>query len=154
MFDGEHLACPAETGGNFVVDEEDAVVIAEPAQAAQVFRRVDTHARRALQDRFDDEGGRFFAVSGEGLLGADETFTVARFPRPSIGTAVAVEAIEMDIVHHHGLVDAGVEVHAADGQGADGLAVIRLGQAHEALPFGMTGLVLVLESHLQSTFDG
>ena len=150
---GEHVARPAEAGSDFIVDEQDAVLVTELAQAAQVFWRVDAHTRRALQDRFDDEGCRFFAVSGEGLFSADETFAVTRIPRLAIGTAVAVEAVEMDVIHHHGLVNAGIEVHTADGQGADGLAVIRFRQAHETLPFRVARLILILKGHLQGTFD-
>ena len=153
MFNGEHLARPAEAGSDFIVDEQDAVLVTELAQAAQVFWRVDAHTRRALQNRFDDEGCRFFAVSGEGLFSADETFAVTRIPRLAIGTAVAVEAVEMDVIHHHGLVNAGIEVHTADGQGADGLAVIRFRQAHETLPFRVARLILILKGHLQGTFD-
>ena len=41
-----------------------------------------------------------------------------------------------------------------DGQGADRFAVIRFGQAHEALPFRVPFLILVLESHFQGAFDG
>ena len=137
MFDGEHLACPAEAGSDFIVDEQDAILVTEMAQAAQVFRRVDAHTRCALQDRFDDESSRFLSISDKGLFSADETFTITGISRLAIRTAVAVEAIEMDVVHHHGLVDAGIEVHTADRQGADGFAVIRFGQAHETLPFGM-----------------
>lgn len=137
VFDGEHLACPAEAGSDFIVDEQDAILVTEMAQAAQVFRRVDAHTRCALQDRFDDESSRFLSISGKGLFSADETFTITGISRLAIRTAVAVEAIEMDVVHHHGLVDAGIEVHTADRQGADGFAVIRFGQAHETLPFGM-----------------
>ena len=58
----------------------------------------------------------------------------------------------MDIVHEHGVEYFGIEVHGAHGQGADGFAVIGFGQAHETGPFGMTGLVLVLEGHFQSRF--
>ena len=60
----------------------------------------------------------------------------------------------MDGVHHHRLVQFRVEVDTADGQRADSLAVIALGQAHEFFALGMTGLIMVLESELQRDFDG
>ena len=154
MFDGEHLSGPAEAGGDFIVDEQDAVFIAEPAQTAQVFCRIDAHTRCTLQNRFDDEGRCFLPVGCKGFFGADEAFAVTGFPRPAVGTAVAIETVEVDILHHHRLVDAGVEVHTADGEGADCFTVVRFGQAHEALPLRLARLVLILEGHLQGTFDG
>ena len=71
----------------------------------------------------------------------------------AIRAAVAVRRLHMDVVHHHGLVHLRKEIHAADGQRADGLAMIALRQAHEALLLGLARLVVELEAHLERGFD-
>ena len=152
MFDGKEGAGPAKACGDFIVDEKDAVFIAEFAQFPEVFSRIDTHACRPLQDRLHDAGHRFFSVFLKGFLGTFKALHAAGFTGLAVGTAVAVQTFEMDIVHEHGVEYFGIEVHGAHGQGADGFAVIGFGQAHETGPFGMTGLVLVLEGHFQSRF--
>ena len=56
---------------------------------------------------------------------------------------------DMDRFHQHRAVELCVEIHTADGEGADGLAMIPFGQAHEFLAFWRAGLNMVLESHFQ-----
>lgn len=154
VFDGKEFPGTAESGGNFVVDEENAVFVAEGAEFPQIFRRVDAHACRTLENGFDDDGGGDFPVFFKGFLGAFKAFGAAGFPGFAVGTAVAVEALEVDVVHQHGVEDFGVHVHGAYGEGADGFAVVGFGEAHEAGSFGMAGLVVVLEGHFQSGFHG
>ena len=152
MFDGKEGAGPAKAGGDFIVDEKDAVFIAELAEFPEVFSRIDTHACSALQDRLHNAGHRFFSVFLKGFLGTFKALYAAGFTGLAVGTAVAVQPFEMDIVHEHGVEYFGIKVHGAHRQGADGFAVIGFGQAHETGPFGMTGLILVLEGHFQSRF--
>lgn len=60
----------------------------------------------------------------------------------------------MDIIHEHGVENLCIEIHGTYGQGADGFPMVGLRQAHEPGPFGMSRLVLILESHLQCRFHG
>ena len=152
VFNGKEGACASEACSDFIVDEEDAVFIAEFPELPEVFRRIDTHAGSALEDRLHNAGHRFFSVFLEGFFGAFKAFHMAGFPGLAVGTAVAVQAFEMDVVHEHGVEYLGVKIHGAHGQGADGFTVIGFGEAHEAGPFRMAGLVLVLEGHFQGRF--
>lgn len=64
-------------------------------------------------------------------------------------TAVAVRGLYMDIIHHHGLIEPCKLIHAPYGKGPDGLAVIPIGKAHEAGPFTVACLELILEGNLE-----
>ena len=73
---------------------------------------------------------------------------------PAAGTAVAVRRLNALHVHQHRLVYLRVEVEAADGERAYRLAMVAVREADEFRLLGMSRLVLVLEGHLERTFDG
>ena len=52
---GEHRARAAEAGRDLVADEEDAELVAQLADGAQVAVGVDVDAGRALHERLDDD---------------------------------------------------------------------------------------------------
>lgn len=90
MLDGKQFSRASEAGGDLVINHEDAVLVAELPQLPQVFRRIDAHARRALQDRLHDDRRRFLSELFEGRLGTLEAFARAGVARLVIGTAEAV----------------------------------------------------------------
>ena len=51
-------------------------------------------------------------------------------------------------------VNAAIQIASADGQGADGFAVIGFGDGNEAGFLGMSGLLPELKTHLQRRFHG
>jgi hypothetical protein len=57
VFDGEHFAGSAETGGHFVADEQDVVFSGEAADFGEVATGMDDHAGGALNDGFDADSG-------------------------------------------------------------------------------------------------
>ena len=63
---GEGMAEPAEAGDDFVEDQQDAVLVADRAQALQIALGRRQHAGRA-RHRLDDHGG-----DGRGIVQRDE----------------------------------------------------------------------------------
>ena len=55
VLDGEHLAGARDAALHLVGDQDDAVLVAEPAQSAQELERRHVEAALAL-DRLDDDG--------------------------------------------------------------------------------------------------
>ena len=152
MVAGEHFACSAEAGSNFVGNQKYAVFITELTQLLQVERRIDTHACAALNDRLNDDSSCFFGILSKCFFCKFEAFALAVLTVFSKRAAVAVRCFYMNVVHHHGLVHLCEQVHAAYGKSADGFAVIAFAEAHEALFFRMTGLQLILEGNFQCDF--
>ena len=152
MVKGEHLPRAAETGGDLVGDEKDAIAVAERAQFFQVQRRVYPHAGAALKKRLDDHRAALARVAGEGFLRGGEAFAAAAIALQAIFAAVAVGRLDAHGIHQHRPVYLCVEVHRSDGKGADRLPVVTVCEAEEARPFGMAALVLILEAHLERAF--
>ena len=154
MVAGEHFACSAEAGSNFVGNQEYAVFITELTQLLQVERRIDTHACAALYDRLNDNGSSFFGVFGKFFLSKFEAFALAVLAVFGERATVAIRCLYMDVVHHHGFIHLCEQVHAAYGKSADSFTVIAFAETHEALFFRVTGLQLILESDFQCDFYG
>ena len=90
MVKRKHLPGSAESGRDFVGDQEDAVPVAERAQLRQELRRIDAHAGAALQQRFDDDRGGLVRMFREGGFRSGEAFCFAAFASFPIAAAVAV----------------------------------------------------------------
>ena len=105
-----------------------------------------------MDDRLNDDGSGFLSVLSKFFFSKLEAFALAVLAVLGKRAAVAVRSLYVDIVHHHGLVHLCEEVHAANGQSADGFAMVAFAEAHEALLFGMTGLQLILERDFQRDF--
>ena len=59
---GEHPPGAAKARGDFVEDQQDAVGVAQGAQAGQIGGVIEAHPARALNHGFEDEGGDPLAV--------------------------------------------------------------------------------------------
>ena len=59
MLAGEHLAGAAESGGDFIGDQEDVVLGAQLTNSLQIARRGGQHACCCLHERLDNEAGQF-----------------------------------------------------------------------------------------------
>ena len=58
MFAGEQGAGAAEAGGDFIEDQQHPMLIAHPAQAAEILGMVEPHPAGPLDDRLDDHRGQ------------------------------------------------------------------------------------------------
>ncbi len=86
------------------------------------------------------------------LLHVLETLGGAAVALFAVGTAEAVGTLDLEALQQDRPVDGAVEVAAAHRQGADGLAVIGLGDGDEAGLLADADLLPVLEAHLQGDF--
>ena len=139
---------------DLIGDEEDIVRVAEGAQLSEIFLGVDAHPRAPLQERLDDHGRRLVPMRGKGTLRVLKARTGTGVARLTIGTAVAVGRLDMDIVHHHRLIHLGKEIHAPHGECADRLAMIPLGETHKPRLSRASRLLTVLERHLERRLHG
>ena len=103
--------------------------VAKGAKFLQIKLRIDSHACAALQKRLDDHRRTFLRMGAERLLRMAETFARARLARLGERTSVAVGRFDVDVVHHHRLVHLGEEIHRADGERTDRLAMVAFGKA-------------------------
>ena len=108
MFYGKELPCTAKSGGNFIINHKYTVSVTEFSELLQVERRIYTHPCSPLQDRLHNHRHSLLSVGSKRFLCAGETFHITGFPGLSIRTPEAIQAIQMDIVHHHGLIDTGI----------------------------------------------
>ena len=106
MLYGEKLSCTAKSGGNFIINHKYTVSVTEFSELLQVERRIYTHPRGSLQDWLPHH--RLPSMGGKRFLCAGETFHITGFPGLSIRTAEAIQSIQMDVMHHHGLIDTGI----------------------------------------------
>ena len=106
--------------------------VAELADAAKEARRLDFDPRRALDERFDDDGGDLAVVEVEDAL---ELRGVARRDVMRVEEKRAVALVE--------------ELDAADRDGADRVAVVGVAQGHVGAPLGLALLRPELERHLE-----
>ena len=65
---GKHLAGPAETRGDFIKNEKNAVAPADVMQCLNITDRLRPHARRALHERLHDQRSQSIFVCGELLF--------------------------------------------------------------------------------------
>lgn len=65
---GEEGPCLPEADGDFIGDEEDAVLRGQFAQSGQIAWRMDEDSGCSLDNRFDDDSGDFLPVLNDGLF--------------------------------------------------------------------------------------
>jgi hypothetical protein len=119
------LAEPAETGNDFVEDQQDAVLRADAAQALEVTLRRDQYARRT-GDGLDDHGRDVARV-----VQRDDALEFVREVGAVLGNAPRVGVLR-EIVRVRQVIDSGqhrseplaVVDHAADGNAAEADAVV------------------------------
>ena len=93
---GKGRAETAEPGDHLIEDQQDAVLVAQRAQALQIALRRDQHAGRT-GDRLDDDGGNgFSAVQRDQTLDVIGEFRAVRGLAP--GEGVAGEVVGMALM--------------------------------------------------------
>jgi hypothetical protein len=155
MLLGEGRAEAAEAGDDLVEDQEDAMLVADLAQALEIADRRDQGAGGACH-RFDEAGGDGGAAIG--LAVALEV--IGQLDAVILGPAVAEELVAGEGVaqHHHvGHGDReGLAVldHAGKRHTAHVDAVIGALAAHEAQALGLAAGPVIGHHHLQRGVDG
>ena len=153
---GEHGAGAAEAGGDFIGDEQDVVRSAEVGNPLQIAFRMNQHPARALDERFNNEGGNAVRLSSQDIFDRTQTALVARLFAGTERTAIRMGRRRVQRREEErpvGLVEA---IDIADAHGADGVAVIALREAEKAgFPrFRIRFLSPVLEGDFKGDFDG
>ena len=147
---GEEGAGAAAADGDFVTDQVHFVLVAQLAGEAQVFRVVHRHAGGTLDQRFDDQRGRAFAVFlqpvGEAGRGAAGDVS-RRFPR--FGQTEVRRGQDVCGVANQRRVGVLENRDVGDGQRADGFAVVAAGEAEEFGFFRPADIAPVMKAHLQ-----
>ena len=151
MLYGEKLSCTAKPSRNFIINHKYTISVTEFSQPFQVERRIYTHPCGSLQNRLHNHRHRFLSMSSKCLFCASETFHITGFPGLSIRTAEAIQPLQMDVMHHHGLINPGIQIHTAYGKRPDGFPMIRACQAHKPGPLRLPCLLLILKGHLERT---
>ena len=104
---------------------------AEITGGAEKTRRLEEHARRALHQRLEDEGGQGRRVLGQGVGEGVDAWRDSQRPEQ--------ERVK-DLME---------EIDTPGAHRADGVAVIGLGERQELLLFRTASLAPVLEGHLE-----
>ena len=150
----EHRAGAAEAHRDLVDDQVHAEAVAQRARLAQVGRVVHRHARRALHQRLDDEGGGLLVMLDQPRL------QLARGAMRDVGGGlVALRATRV------GRRDGGRETHqrcvglaeqrdVGHAQRTRGLAVVAALQRDEAVLGRPAGVAPVVRAHLQRDLGG
>ena len=108
MLYGEELSCTAKSGCNFIINHKYTVSVTEFSELLQVERRIYTHPCGSLQDWLHNHRHRLPSMSGKRFLCAGEAFHITGFPGLSIRTAEAIQPLQMNVMHHHGLINPGI----------------------------------------------
>ena len=146
VFPGEEFTGAAEAGGDLVEDKEDAGGVAGGAEGAEVGGVIETHAAGALDDGFEDDGGKGVAVLlDEGGHGREVGGVPGFVEVVDEGGGGGEEAT--------GEGGAEERMHAGDGvadaHGVPGVAVVAGADGEEV---GLGGVVL--DGHLEGDLDG
>ncbi len=149
MLVGEEPPGAAKADGDLVGDVMDVAAAAQFAQLAQVDGRIDAHAGRALDQRLDDHPGDLLVFGEQQPLQVLEALASTAVALLAVGAAEAVRPLDLEAVEEDRPVDGAVEVAAAHRQGADGFAMVGVGQGDEAGLLAHADLLPVLETHLQ-----
>ena len=97
---GERVAEPAEAGDHFVEDQQNAVAVADRAQAFQVAFGRRQHAGRAGH-RLDDDGG-----DGGSVMQRDQAFEIVGQMRAPVRLAFG-EGLVLAVIGRRQMIDAG-----------------------------------------------
>jgi hypothetical protein len=107
-----------------------------------------------LHQRLDDHRGHLVVVAGERALHVLEH---AHGVVSGADACLAFEGVgrgRRDDIHEQRPVDGLVEIHVADRERAQGLAVIAVGERDEPRLAGATGVAPEMKAHLYRDFDG
>ena len=148
----EHRPGATEAHRDFVVNQVHAITVTGFAQQFKVHRVVHAHAPRPLNQRLDNHGGHSGVVLGQGLLHGHEHHARVFFPAHAVRAQVAIGAGHFDRVEQQRLVGFSEQRHIAHRHRCHGLAVIAVGQGHEALFVRLTTVEPVVKAHFQRHF--
>ncbi len=124
------------------------------AQQLQVNRVIHAHAAGALHQRLDDYRCRLMRVLGQRLFHQPETTPRVVLPGFAWRAIEAVRRRHHDRLHQQWLVAVPVHAFAADGERAQGFAVIAVAQRDELGLRRLAAVAPVVGAHLQRHFDG
>ena len=146
---GEKLSCPPEARGDFVTDEQAAVLIAEFTQPFKIVRMVDPHAARALHNGLEDDGGYLVLPFGEDAPRRVEALRIEGLVEAAGGAfhknVLRQEPGEETVHAVHGIADA---------HGALRVAVIAAHGREEMPARAAANGNLVLHGHFEGYFHG
>ncbi len=150
---GEQRAGAAEADRDLVGDQEHAMGVAQLAHALEIHRIVHAHPAGALHARLEDQRADLAGMLVEqarqrigGILGVTGR-ALARARVPGIGRRREQRLGQQRRVH------APIQRDVADGERADGFAVIAVLQRHELAAPRFAAIVEPVEGHLQRDFD-
>ena len=150
----ERRAETAEAGDDFVEDQQDAVLVADRAQALQVALRRRQHAGRP-RHRLDDDGR-----DGGRVMQRDDLFQIVGKVRAPLGLALGerlmlavVGVREMVDARQHRAEEAAVGDHAADRNAAEADAVIAALAADQARARVLALGVVIRDRDLERGID-
>ena len=140
-----------ESGRDLVADEEHAVLLAGARDALQVAGRVHDHSGRALDERLDHDRRDLVAPAVDDRLRRHRRCVeaVPRAGRP----AIDVRCRHAQAVEEERAEDLVEEIHPADADRAERVAVVRLGERDEPGLARLAALAPMLERHFQSHLD-
>ena len=146
---GEQFAGAAEAGGDFVENQQYAVLVAKTACAAQVLRVVKAHAAGALHDRFQNHCRHFVAVlfqqAAQGI----------QIPLVPVVVVAHRRRVREQVLGQH---LAEQMVHAVDrvagGHGPEGVTVVAVAQRDQTVLLGLPLAEPVLQRHLDRHLHG
>ena len=138
---GQHGAEPPEAGEDFIEHQQDAMGVAQAAQAGKHVGGVEFHAARPLDDGLNNHGG-----DGAGLGGQQGVQRrLRRVVAGQVGDQLARDhALEGGVEAVHGI---------AQRHGREGIAVIAAAEAEELLATRLALVVPVLGGDLQRDLD-
>lgn len=150
---GEHPAGTAKAGSHLISDEQRRVAVAEVAQAAEMAGGRGDDSAGTLHERFDNDGGDTLGVLFEqaaDLIGTGQAAIVGALVQRA---AVAVWRWSEEGWEEQRPIGAVEEVDASDADGADGVAVVSVGQGDEAVTLGVAAVVPIGEGEFAGDLE-
>jgi len=124
MLAGEHLAGSAESGGDFIDNQEDVVLGAEFTHPLQIARRRGEHSRCGLHEWLDDEAGHFTVPVLEDLLNRVKAGHLAGREGQTKWATIAIGRVCFGGGEEQRLESPVEEINIAHADCPDGIAVI------------------------------
>ena len=139
LLDGEHRPGTAETGGNFIGDEQQLMPLRDVEYTAQLARRMKVQARGHLRQRLDDDTRYLLLALGEERVKGRQLVSRLGNRRREL-----LEQIPLEVAVHavHGI---------ADRHGTGRVAVVRIAKTNKAFAVGLAAIDPILHSRLQGT---
>ncbi len=145
---GEQRSRTAETGGDLVEDQQDAVLVARLAEHPQVAGGVEDHAARPLDHRLHDDRRQFTGVPRDQLTQVRLVRGVRRRVEPRrrrVREQLPGQRALPELVHP--------AVRVAHRHRLPGVAVVAAAPGHQPLFARLSDRAPVLEAHLHGHLD-